>query len=93
MSTTTSPSKKPPMGMPAPSAEHRATDEVARRLVELVGAGKHDQAMKELYADTIRHVEGTVPYHEGMHSITSPIATSRSSTPRGAPGSSRASRP
>jgi hypothetical protein len=55
MSTTTA--KKPPFEMPPPSAEHQATEKVAKRFVELVSGGKNDQAMKELYADHARHVE------------------------------------
>jgi hypothetical protein len=58
MSTTTAkPSKTPPAGMPQPSAEHLATEQVARRLTELVGAGEHERAMTELYDDDARHVE------------------------------------
>ncbi len=61
MSTTTTAAaaatNKPPMGMPQPSAEHLATERVARRLTELCAAGKHEQAMTELYAENARHVE------------------------------------
>jgi hypothetical protein len=56
MSTTTAP-QKPPFGMPAPSAEHQATQKVAQRLVELCSTGKNLDAIKELYADQARHVE------------------------------------
>jgi hypothetical protein len=57
MSTTTAPSPSKPFQMPAPSAEHQATQKVAARFAELVSAGKNLDAMKELYADTARHVE------------------------------------
>ena len=38
---------------PAPSQ----TQTVANRLVELCNSGKHEQAMRDLYADNCRHVE------------------------------------
>lgn len=56
MSTTTSPTK-PAFEMPPMSAEHQATEKVAKRLVELIGAEKNLDAIKELYADNARHVE------------------------------------
>lgn len=43
--------------MPPMSAEHQATQKVAARLVELCSTGKNLDAMKELYADSARHVE------------------------------------
>lgn len=55
MSTTTT--KPESFQMPAPSPEHMATQKVAHRLVELVGAGRNIDAIKELYADNARHVE------------------------------------
>lgn len=39
------------------SPEAQATQKVANRLVELCGAGKNLDALKELYADNARHVE------------------------------------
>lgn len=57
MSTTTNTTKEPPVGMPEPSKEHRDTERVGRRLAELCAAGKHEQAMRELYAEDARHVE------------------------------------
>lgn len=39
------------------SAEHQATEKVAKRLVELITAQKNLDAIKELYADNARHVE------------------------------------
>jgi hypothetical protein len=54
MSTTTAPK---PSFMPAPSPETLATSKVANRLVELVSQGQNEQAMRELYADTARHLE------------------------------------
>lgn len=54
MSTSTSPSKP---AMPPMSAEHQATQKVARRLVELMNMGKSMDAIHELYADNARHVE------------------------------------
>ena len=56
MSTTTSPSK-PAFEMPPMSAEHQATEKVAHRLVELMTSGKNLDAIRELYADGVRHVE------------------------------------
>lgn len=53
MSTTT----KPAFEMPAPSAEHMATHKVATRLVELISAGNNLDAIRELYADSARHIE------------------------------------
>ncbi|MFO0894155.1 MAG: nuclear transport factor 2 family protein [Phycisphaerales bacterium] len=55
MSTTANPSAGP--AMPAPSAEHQATQKVAERFVELVSAGRNLDAIKELYADNVRHLE------------------------------------
>lgn len=43
--------------MPAPSPEHTATQKVATRLAELCSAGKNIDAIKELYADNVKHVE------------------------------------
>lgn len=57
MSTTTTPSSKPAFQMPPPSPEHQATQKVATRFHELVSSGKSLDAIKELYADTARHVE------------------------------------
>jgi len=51
------PSKSPSFQMPPMSAEHQATQKVANRLVELVGAAKNLDAIDELYADSARHVE------------------------------------
>ena len=56
MSTTTSPTK-PSFTPPPMSPEAQATQKVATRLAELVGAGKNLEAIKELYADNARHVE------------------------------------
>lgn len=56
MSTTT-PTKPPSFQMPAPSAEHMATQQVATRLVELCSQGKNLDAIQSLYADNARHVE------------------------------------
>ena len=56
MSTTTSPNK-PAFQPPAPSPEYLATQKVAQRLTELCATGKNQQAMQELYADNIRHIE------------------------------------
>lgn len=39
------------------SAEHQATDKVAKRLVELMKGGKNLDAIRELYADNARHIE------------------------------------
>lgn len=55
MTTTTS--KPDAFQMPPPSPEHAATQRVADRLVALCAAGKHDEAMRTLYADNCRHVE------------------------------------
>lgn len=59
MSTTTTANApaKPSFQMPPMSPEHQATQKVASRLVELVGAGKNLDAIRELYADEARHVE------------------------------------
>jgi len=57
MSTTTTPSKPASFEMPPPSAEHTATQNVATRLTALVSAGKNEDAVKELYADNVRHLE------------------------------------
>jgi hypothetical protein len=54
MSTTET---KPSFKMPPMSPEHQATQKVADRLVELVLAGKNLDAIRELYADNVRHVE------------------------------------
>ena len=54
MSTSTKPAS---FEMPAPSAEHTATQKVATRLVELITAGKNLEAIRELYADSVRHIE------------------------------------
>ncbi len=54
MSTTTT---KPSFTPPAPSAEHQATQKVADRLAALCSTGKNLDALKELYADSARHVE------------------------------------
>ena len=43
--------------MPAPSAEHQATQKVADRLHALMNEGKSHQAIQDLYADNARHVE------------------------------------
>ncbi|MBS0195572.1 MAG: nuclear transport factor 2 family protein [Planctomycetes bacterium] len=56
MSTTT-PTKPGSFQPPAPSPEFQATRKVAQRLVELCSAGKHREAIEELYADNARHVE------------------------------------
>ena len=56
MSTITAPNK-PTFQPPTPSTEYLATQKVALRLVELCAAGKNLQAMQELYADNVRHVE------------------------------------
>ncbi len=55
MSTTTT--KPASFEMPPMSAEHRATQKVADRLVELMNQGKNLEAIKDLYADHARHVE------------------------------------
>jgi hypothetical protein len=55
MSTTSS--KPESFQMPAPSAEHLATQKVADRLVELCAAGKNLEAIHELYADNARQIE------------------------------------
>lgn len=58
MSTTTTPSTgKPAFEMPPMPADYTATLKVAERLVELCSTGQNEQAMRELYADTARHVE------------------------------------
>jgi hypothetical protein len=57
MSTTTAPTKPAGFQLPAPSAEHLATQKVAQRLVDLCSTGKNLDAIKELYADNARHVE------------------------------------
>jgi hypothetical protein len=72
MSTTTT--KPPSFQMPPMSAEHQATQKVASRLVELCSAGKNLDAMRELYADNVRHVEvmdgpGCARILEGKKSI------------------------
>ncbi len=56
MSTTTTP-KPATYTMPAPSAEHTATQKVATRFHELVSGGKNLEAIQELYADNAKHVE------------------------------------
>jgi hypothetical protein len=56
MSTTTAPSK-PSYTPPPMSPEHQATQKVATRLAELCNAGKNLDAIKELYADSAKHVE------------------------------------
>ncbi len=43
--------------MPPMSAEHQATDKVAKRLVELVSGRKNLDAIQELYADNVRQIE------------------------------------
>lgn len=43
--------------MPAPSAEHQATQRVANRLVELCSVGRNLDAIRELYADNVRSIE------------------------------------
>lgn len=43
--------------MPPLSPEHQATQKVASRLVELCSQGKNLDAIKELYADNVRHIE------------------------------------
>lgn len=45
------------MSFPPPSPEVLATQRVAARLVELCSAGRHAEAMRELYADDARQVE------------------------------------
>lgn len=55
MPTTTQ--KPATFKMPAPSAEHTATQKVADRFVALCSAGKNREALQELYADNARHVE------------------------------------
>jgi len=55
MSTTTP--TKPSFQMPPMSAEHQATEKVAKRLVELCKAGKNREAITELYADNARQLE------------------------------------
>lgn len=57
MSTTTASHKPESFQMPQPSAEFMETQKVAKRLVELMSAGKSLDAIKELYADNARHVE------------------------------------
>src|SRR3954468_13345126 len=57
MSTTTAPTKPAGFQLPAPSAEHLATQKVAQRLVDLCSTGKNLDAIKELYADNAKHVE------------------------------------
>ena len=54
MSTTT---EKPAFTMPPMSDEHQATQKVATRFYELVTSGKNLDAIKELYADSVCHVE------------------------------------
>ncbi|MFO0783494.1 MAG: nuclear transport factor 2 family protein [Phycisphaerales bacterium] len=55
MSTTTT--KPAEFTMPPMSAEHQATQKVADRFFELLSKGANLDAIKELYADTARHVE------------------------------------
>jgi hypothetical protein len=58
MSTTTTKKPTPPaFTPPTPSPEYLATQKVAQRLTELCASGKNQQAMQELYADNVRHVE------------------------------------
>ena len=56
MSTTATPSK-PAFEMPPMSAEHQATDKVAKRLAELIGQRKNLDAIRELYADNAKNIE------------------------------------
>lgn len=52
------------MGATSPTASKPApgsTQFVADRLVELCATGRHDEAMKDLYADNARHVEAMDP--------------------------------
>ncbi len=55
MSTTTP--TKPSFQMPAPSPTFTATQRVAQRFFDLVSVGKNQEAMQELYADNVRHLE------------------------------------
>lgn len=59
MSTTTAPTptSKPAFEMPPLSAEHKATEAVAKKLTELIGQRKNLDAIKELYADNAKHIE------------------------------------
>lgn len=43
--------------MPPVDPVSAATSRVAKRLHELCSAGKHDEALRELYADNARHIE------------------------------------
>ncbi|MBS0191497.1 MAG: nuclear transport factor 2 family protein [Phycisphaerales bacterium] len=55
--STTATEKKPAFEMPPMSAEHQATEKTGKRMAELIGAGKNLDAIRELYADNVRHVE------------------------------------
>lgn len=43
--------------MPAPPAEHAATQKVADRLVEMLNAGQNMEAIRDLYAEDAKHIE------------------------------------